>query len=125
MKAYICGKFKEDDKRILQFNFPTMEFFEMSQDKSDCDIHLYVISPLTALTTIAEAVDNSNKQPKKTIFYLVPSERKGDTNIYISMSQIPELAAVGKLIMGNGGMCLYEIKELIHWLHHFHPNNLD
>jgi len=118
MKAYICGKFNSEEKSTLQYKFPSIEFFEMAQDKKDCDIHLYVISPLTALITIAEAVDNSNKHPQKTVFYLVPSALKENKNVYISMSQIPELAAVGKLIQANGGVCLYELKELIHWLNH-------
>ena len=70
------------------------------RERKICDWILYFITPkMTGVYAIAEAVDDSNKQPNKTIFgYLVKDEDKE-----FNEGQIRSLRAVGKLIENNGG----------------------
>jgi len=71
---------------------------ELKQRKL-CDKVLYVItSEMTGVYSIAEAVDDSNKQPAKTIFVFF---KKGFDN-----GQIKSLDKVGKMIKENGGKYL-------------------
>lgn len=61
-----------------------------------CDFVLYVItSQMTGVYSIAEAVDDSNKRPEKTIFCYLEDG--------FSAGQIKSLQQVGHMIEMNGG----------------------
>ena len=65
-----------------------------------CDIVAYVITPkMDGVYSIAELIDDSNKQPYKTVFmYLLI-----DGNIEFTREQIYSLNMVGRMVEANGG----------------------
>jgi hypothetical protein len=82
---------------------------EEIKQRVECDFCLYVITPkMTGVYSIAEAVDDSNKRPRKTIFcYLLKDEDKK-----FSAAQIKSLEQTGKMIKKNGAQFLKSLKEV-------------
>ena len=71
------------------------------QERETCDICLYVITPkMTGVYSIAEVVDDSNKQPDKTVFYIMET----DDNKTFDKGQLKSLHNVGKMVVRNGGL---------------------
>ena len=69
---------------------------EEVRQRQSCDVCLYVItSEMTGVYAIAEAVDDSNKQPHKTIFCFLEPD--------FSMGQIRSLGQVAAMVARNGG----------------------
>ena len=66
--------------------------------KADKDtFHLFVITKeMRGVFSIAEAVDASNKYPKRTLFHFIEDG--------FDKAQLKSLFAVGKLILNNGAM---------------------
>jgi len=86
---------------------------EINKQKEVCDYILYVITPkMTGYLNIAEAVDFSNKYPRKTIFCSLPT----DGHDVFSKFEIKSLNAVGKLIMKNGSQWFKDMEKLAHYL---------
>jgi hypothetical protein len=85
---------------------------EIRQRKS-CDYVLYVITPkMEGVYSIAEVVDDSNKQPKKTIFtYILEDNDKS-----FSKHQIKSLDMVGEMIKENGGQWFKSLNEVADYL---------
>jgi len=76
---------------------------EILQRKS-CDYCLYTITPrMTGVYSIAEVVDDSNKQPEKTILVLLRS----DGAMKFSEGQWKSLDSVAKMVESNGGQVFY------------------
>ena len=85
---------------------------EELRQREICDYCLYVITPfMTGVYSIAEAVDDSNKRPKKTIFCVLnkePSLSNGlmnPSNVKheFTIGELKSLDAVGRMIEKNGG----------------------
>jgi len=75
---------------------------EEIKQRETCDYCLYVITPkMTGVYSIAEAVDDSNKRPEKTVFCILHV----DDNLVFSDGQDRSLMQVGKMIKNNG--CFY------------------
>lgn len=85
---------------------------EIKQRKS-CDYVLYVITPkMEGVYSIAEAVDDSNKRPEKTIFaYLLEDEKKE-----FAKHQIKSLDMVGKMVEENGAKWFKSLDEISDYL---------
>lgn len=82
-----------------------------------CDYILYVITPLMkGVYSIAEAVDDSNKQPEKTIFCVY------DYLDEFSVSELKSLQAVSKMIISNGGKVFNSLKETAVYLNYLGDN---
>ena len=78
-----------------------------------CDFLLYVITPkMKGVYSIAEAVDDANKFPEKTIFCYMPE----DDGVQFSDSQKKSLAAVAKLVQANGGCMLDGLNSIAKFL---------
>ena len=72
---------------------------EELKQREECDLCLYLITnDMVGQYSIAEAVDDSNKRPKKTIFTFIPEG--------MSNHQIKSMNQVGELIRNNGGLYL-------------------
>ena len=85
---------------------------ELKQRKI-CDYVLYVITPkMTGVYSIAEVIDDSNKQPKKTIFCYLTS----DENETFTKAQIKSLDNVGRMIESNGGLWLDSLNMVANFL---------
>jgi len=86
---------------------------EEIKQRKECDYVLYVITPkMVGVYSIAEVVDDSNKQPKKTIFtYLLDDDGKEFTK-----HQIKSLDMVAKMIKDNGGKTFKTLNEISDFL---------
>ena len=81
--------------------------------RDECDYCLYVITPeMAGVYSIAEAVDDSNKRPEKTVFCVLTAYN-GTT---FSHGQIKSLIAVGELIERNGGNFYSSLIEVAYYL---------
>lgn len=88
---------------------------ELKQRKI-CDYVLYVITPkMTGVYSIAELIDDSNKQPKKTIFCYL----KEDDGKEFSKAQIKSLEATGKMVETNGAFWFDSLKQVAKFLNNF------
>ncbi len=88
---------------------------EERRQREDCDYCLYVITPeMIGVYSIAEAVDDSNKRPNKTIFCVLKSY--GGSSF--GSAQLKSLNEVGKLIERNGGYYFTELVQVAMALNH-------
>ena len=86
---------------------------EELKQRKECDFCLYVITPeMTGVYSIAEVVDDSNKQPLKTIFCPL----KKYNGIDFSEGQMKSLDSVGKMIVRNGGTYLHSLENVAAFL---------
>lgn len=91
---------------------PKHQKIEIIQRKA-CDYCLYVLTPkMTGVYSIAEVVDDSNKQPKKTIFCVL----KNDSRNKFSDHQLKSMDAVGKMVENNGGKYFHSLDEVAKYL---------
>ncbi|MBN2535120.1 MAG: hypothetical protein JXB88_19720 [Spirochaetales bacterium] len=82
-------------------------------EKEKADFCLFVITPqMTGVYSIAEAVDDSNKRPGKTLFCFLEK----DGNYCFTSSQIQSLNAVKELIAKNGGKVFGNLSEIAEFL---------
>lgn len=78
-----------------------------------CDYLLYVITPrMTGVYSIAEVVDDSNKQPSRTFFVVL----KKDEDKIFTEGQLRSLDAVRKMIEQNGGTTFKTLEECADYL---------
>ena len=83
------------------------------KERKECNFVLYVITPkMEGVYSIAEVVDDSHKQPNKTIFTFI-REDEGDT---FSQHQQKSLDKVGVMVEENGGLYLKNINEVLNYL---------
>lgn len=86
---------------------------EEIQQRRECDYCLYVITPeMTGFYSIAEAVDDSNKRPNKTLFCVLQSA--GDK--VFDKHQLKSLLATSTMIQENGGQVFMRLDTLAAWL---------
>ena len=84
--------------------------------RAECDVLLYVITPLmTGVYSIAEAVEDSIKNPEKTVFCIKPVDEIVDLEAanrqnfvlghprMFTEGQLRSLNAVGEMVQRNGG----------------------
>lgn len=77
--------------------------------KNICDYNLFVLtSETTGLFSIAEALDQSNKNPFKTIFCLIEDG--------FDKAQLDSFHAICQLITHNGALVFYSLKEVADFL---------
>ena len=77
-------------------------------EREHCDVVLYTITPkMTGVYSIAEVVDDSNKQPGKTVLILLQK----DIDKVFDKGQWRSLKAVAQMVERNGGAIFYSLKE--------------
>lgn len=86
---------------------------EEIRQREICDFCLYVLTPkMEGFYSIAEIIEDSIKQPAKTIFsYLIT-----DGNEYFSKVQIKSLEQVGEMVKRNGGKYFKSLPEVLEFL---------
>jgi len=95
---------------------PECQAEELRQRES-CDYCLYVITPeMTGVYSIAEATDDSNKRPYKTLFCFLPEANDKEFN----KDQIRSLQATSNLIKENGAKVFESLKEVAEWINSSH-----
>ena len=82
-------------------------------ERKECDVLLYTITPkMTGVYAIAEAVDDSNKCPDKTVFIIL---RTDDDEIFTD-TQWKSLVAVAAMIEKNGAKVFNDLKSAAIWI---------
>ena len=82
-------------------------------ERNNCDFVLYVITPkMMGVYSIAEAVDDSNKRPEKTIYCVL---RKDDGKMF-NDKQMLSLMTVAEMINNNGGKVFYNLEVVAEYL---------
>jgi len=101
--------------KIGYFN-PVVEDWDKEAQENElrervaCDFVLYVITPKKIGDySIAEVVDDSNKQPSKTILVLL----RDDNDYRFTDSQWRSLLAVGEMVERNNAVCFRSIREAV------------
>jgi hypothetical protein len=85
---------------------------ELKQRKI-CDYLLYVITPkMTGVYSIAEVIDDSNKQPKKTILCILTK----DDDKKFDKGQQKSLDAVSKMASDNGAKVFTDLQQTATYL---------
>ena len=82
--------------------------------KENCDISLFVITPyMEGIYSIAEAVEESNKRPERTIFVILDKVVNGKEIRTFTEHMKRSLQVTGELIERNGGQFFNSLEELI------------
>ena len=111
---------REELISLLKINYfnPVVEHWtpecmeEEIKQRGQCDFVLYVITfEMTGTYSIAEATDDSNKRPEKTVFCVLPEG--------FEKSPLKSLTAVSKLIQTNGGTCFSNLEHVANYLNSF------
>ena len=86
---------------------------EEIRQREICDYCLYVITPkMTGVYSVAEAVDDSNKRPVKTLFAVL----EWDGHEAFTAGQLKSLGQVGKMVEANGGRWLKSLEAVAAFL---------
>lgn len=86
---------------------------EEIKQRKNCDYCLYTITPeMIGVYSIAEAVDDSNKRPNKTIFCVLEKENGKS----FTQSQIKSLKQVCDMITKNGGKSFDSLESVARFL---------
>ena len=84
------------------------------RERETCDFCLYTITPLmSGVYSIAEVVDDSNKQPEKTVLVLSPALEGTAT---FSADTWRSLVAVAALVRRNGAHVFDNLHQAALWL---------
>ena len=98
---------------------------EELKQREECDYCLYTITPkMLGYYSIAEAIDDSNKRPEKTIFCVLPYEIELKQNDitgepvykFFTKEQFYSLEQVGQMVERNGGKYFCSLEEVADYL---------
>lgn len=85
--------------------------------KKNCDISLYVITPyMEGCYSIAEAVEDSNKRPEKTVFCYIPKIVRFKEIREFTNKMERSLKATCEIIEANGAITFDSLDELVEYL---------
>lgn len=135
-RVFLGGTCNDSDWRQRLIPMLTIDFFDPVVDdwneeckqrelyeRNTCDYCLYVITPrMVGTYSIAEAVDDSNKRPEKTVFCVLQEDETEDNLIFTAIyksftkAQANSLNEVGKLIERNGGKYFTSLGEVAEYL---------
>lgn len=107
-----------EDKGIEYFDPSTQSrskrsYQEELDQKKQSNFHLYLITPkMDDFENISELIEDSNKNPQKTIFHF----QEADENEVFNTHQVKSLKRVGEMVEKNGGTWCQEIDDIIHLL---------
>jgi hypothetical protein len=121
MKVFLGGTCNESEWRDELISMLNIDYFnpvvddwteecyqQELKERENCNFCLYVITPkMSGVYSIAEAVDDSNKKPEKTIFCVLEK----DGNKSFTSGQMKSLSKVKEMIKENGGEVTNSLKE--------------
>jgi hypothetical protein len=125
MKVFLGGTCNESNWRNLIIPMLDIDYFnpvvkdwtpehmkEELRQRKECDFLLYVITPkMTGVYSVAEVVDDSNKQPKRTIFVRL----RNDGNNKFDDGQWRSLDALKQMVERNGSAVFDDLKSAANW----------
>jgi len=87
--------------------------------RGQCAYVLYVLTPdMTGVYSVAEVVDDSNKQPEKTLFCVLPEGKDGKA---FDEHQMKSMVSVGKMVVQNGGAWFTDLEDTARFLNANQP----
>lgn len=90
-------------------------------ERETCDYVLYgITNGIEGVYSIAEAVDDSNKRPEKTLFLNLYREDDRKSTQLMSHS----LKAVEKLVKANGGLVYHDISSVADYLNEIYDREI-
>lgn len=91
--------------------------------KEISEFNLYVFTPsMTGVFSIAELIQDSNKNPDKTLFMIIPRETlKDGTNIIFEYSILQSLEAVADMAVSNGAKLFTSLESIASFINN-HTN---
>lgn len=91
------------------------------RERNICDLVLYTITPrMKGVYSIAEVVDDSNKQPSKTILCILKEDVDDDGNkISFDKAQLKSMNQVARMVLSNGGRTFFSLDELADYLNNY------
>ena len=91
------------------------------RERNICDLVLYTITPrMKGVYSIAEVVDDSNKQPSKTILCILKEDVDDDGNkISFDKAQLKSMNQVARMVLSNGGRTFFNLDELADYLNNY------
>jgi len=116
-----------DTKRIGYFDPVVPDWNAEAQarevkERETCDYRLYWITPeMKGVYSIAEVVDDSNKRPTGTLFGFDVISTV-DPAVSMPIEQVKSLAAVGKMVVRNGGRWFKTLAEVAKYLNGKEPS---
>lgn len=126
MKVYLDGtengsdwreKLIQDLKKLkIEYFDPSLEnrskrsYMEEIDQKNQSKFHIYVITPrMDDFENISELIEDSNKNPSKTIFSFLLE----DGEIAFNSHQVKSLERVGEMMEKNGGKWCKNFREIL------------
>lgn len=131
MKVFLGGTCNESTWRDNLISLLKIDYFnpvvedwteecmaEEIKQRELCDYVLYVLTPLMIGTyAIAEAVDDSNKRPEKTLFCYLEQDMNNEGKYPVfSKGQIRSLNQVRNMIKQNGAETFETLAQVADWL---------
>lgn len=125
-KVFLGGTCNESEWRSRIIKLLTINYFnpvvddwtieaaeEEIRQREICDYCLYVITPMMkGVYSIAEAVDDSNKRPEKTILCVLEEDGEYEFN----KSALRSLNAVKRMVKNNGAQVFNSLEEVAKYL---------
>lgn len=133
MKVFLGGTCNETDWRDKLIQSLQIEYFNPVitdrdwteedrqneiQQRQECDYVLFVITPrLSGFYSIAEVVDDSNKKPEKTIFYVQPRDTNDQgQSVVFNPAVRKSMDAIIELVKKNGAHVMNSLEEIATFL---------
>lgn len=88
------------------------------EEREQADFVLYVITPkMTGAYSIAEAIDDSNKRPQKTILCVLAVDGDSESGyVLFTHAQLRSLAAVSEMVKRNGATYFASLGSVANYL---------
>lgn len=137
IKIFLGGTCEGYDwRKVLEERFEYVEFVELfnpivenwtpecveneNNYKANADINLFVITPfMQGCYSVAEAVDESNKHPERTVFVVInKANSKNEIRRFTSKME-KSLRVTGEMIERNGGKFFTTLDEVIDFIREF------
>lgn len=106
-------------KLSIEYFNPVVEIWDDAakanelREREVCDYVLYVITPYSLGSySVAEAVDDSNKRPEKTLFLFLHT----DGLFKFTVGQVMSLRSVSAMVTKNGARCFQSLEEVAAFL---------
>lgn len=124
-RSVLIPKLKIDYFNPVVEDWDEEAYKEELRQREICDYCLYVITPcMIGAYSVAEAVDDSNKRPSKTIYCLLKHDcQVEEDSIFATViphsfdkSQLKSLDRVGKMVEMNGGKYFKSLEEVADYL---------
>lgn len=113
----LIPKLKIDYFNPVVQNWTEQDYQNELKEREICDYCLYTITPrMTGVYSIAQVIDDSNKRPQKTIFYIKNDKDDDGNKLQFSKTQLKSLMKVGEMVKNNGGTFITSSNQLIEFL---------